>query len=154
MADLDRLSFSIEQPLLEQLEKLREETGYANRSDFLRDMIRGRLVDRAWELDHDGVGTNTLVFDHHALGLDRKVTDLQHDGLSMSSAGKELAQMNPHMLSVSASRLVLACSRPSIGVARGSSVRGHEHRTAAAAHRTHRRDGRATAPEVARRAHS
>ncbi|HNX51335.1 MAG TPA: nickel-responsive transcriptional regulator NikR [Thermoanaerobaculaceae bacterium] len=79
MADLERLSFSIERPLLERLEKLREEAGYVNRSEFLRDMIRGRLVDRAWELDQEAVGTITLVYDHHARGLNEKLTDLQHD---------------------------------------------------------------------------
>jgi CopG family nickel-responsive transcriptional regulator len=79
VADLERVSFSIERPLLERLEKLREEAGYGNRSEFLRDMIRSRLVDRAWELDQEAVGTITLVYDHHARGLNEKLTDLQHD---------------------------------------------------------------------------
>ena len=79
MTDLERLSFSIERPLLERLETLREEAGYGNRSEFLRDMIRGRLVDRAWELDEEAVGTITLVYDHHARGLNEKLTALQHD---------------------------------------------------------------------------
>jgi CopG family nickel-responsive transcriptional regulator len=77
--DLERLSFSLERPLLDRLERLREEAGYGNRSEFLRDMIRGRLVDRAWELDEEAVGTITLVYDHHARGLNEKLTDLQHD---------------------------------------------------------------------------
>ncbi len=79
MGDLARLSFSLEQPLLERLEALREEAGYANRSEFLRDLIRARLVDRAWELDEEAVGTITLIYDHHARGLTDKLTDLQHD---------------------------------------------------------------------------
>ncbi len=79
MPELERLSFSLERPLLERLERLREEAGYGNRSEFLRDMIRGRLVDRAWELDEEAVGTITLVYDHHARGLNEKLTGLQHD---------------------------------------------------------------------------
>ncbi len=79
MPDLERLSFSLERPLLERLEKLRKEAGYGNRSEFLRDMIRGRLVDRAWELDKEAVGTITLVYDHHTRGLNEKLTDLQHE---------------------------------------------------------------------------
>lgn len=78
MADLERLSFSLERPLLERLEMLRREAGYSNRSEFLRDMIRGRLVDRSWELDEEAIGTVTLVYDHHARGLNEKLTDLQH----------------------------------------------------------------------------
>lgn len=79
MPDLERLSFSLERPLLERLERLREEAGYGNRSEFLRDMIRGRLVDRAWELDEEAVGTITLVYDHHTRRLNERLTDLQHD---------------------------------------------------------------------------
>ncbi|HPW54274.1 MAG: nickel-responsive transcriptional regulator NikR [Thermoanaerobaculaceae bacterium] len=79
MADLERLSISIERPLLERLEVLRKEAGYGNRSEFLRDMIRGRLVDRAWELDEEAIGTITLVYDHHTRGLGEKLTALQHD---------------------------------------------------------------------------
>ena len=79
MPDLERLSFSLERPLLERLEQLRAEAGYGNRSEFLRDMIRGRLVDRAWESDEEAVGTITLVYDHHARRLNEKLTDLQHD---------------------------------------------------------------------------
>lgn len=79
MADLERLSFSLERPLLDRLEQLRVEAGYGNRSEFLRDMIRGRLVDRAWELDEEAVGTITLVYDHHVHRLNEKLTDLQHD---------------------------------------------------------------------------
>ncbi len=79
MGDLARLSFSLEQPLLERLEALRKEAGYANRSEFLRDLIRARLVDRAWELGEEAVGTITLVYDHHARGLTDRLTDLQHD---------------------------------------------------------------------------
>lgn len=79
MADLVRLSFSLERPLLERLEALRTEAGYANRSEFLRDLIRARLVDRAWERDQEAVGTMTIVYDHHARGLADRLTALQHD---------------------------------------------------------------------------
>lgn len=79
MADLERLSFSLERPLLQRLEMLREEAGYGNRSEFLRDIIRGRLVERSWELDREAVGTITIVYDHHARGLNEKLTGLQHD---------------------------------------------------------------------------
>lgn len=78
MADLERLSFSLERPLLERLERLREEAGYGNRSELLRDLIRSRLVERSWELDHEAVGAITLVYNHHVRGLNAKLTDLQH----------------------------------------------------------------------------
>jgi len=79
VGEVTRLSFSLEQPLLDRLEALRREAGYANRSEFLRDLIRARLVDRAWELNQEAVGTITLVYDHHARGLNARLTALQHD---------------------------------------------------------------------------
>ena len=79
MSDLERLSFSLDRSLLERLAALQVEAGYGNRSEFLRDMIRGRLVDRAWELDEEAVGTITLVYDHNVRRLNEKLTDLQHD---------------------------------------------------------------------------
>jgi len=78
MANVVRLSFSIEQPLMERLEQLVKEAGYANRSEFIRDMIRERLVDRQWEQNEQVVGTITLVFNHHARGLSDRLTDIQH----------------------------------------------------------------------------
>ncbi len=79
MGDLERLSFSLERPLLERLEGLRREAGYGNRSEFLRDMIRARLVERSWELDQEAVGAITLVYDHETRGLADKLVALQHD---------------------------------------------------------------------------
>ena len=79
MADLTRLSISIETSLEEKLERLVERSGYGNRSEFIRDLIRDRLVEKEWQGDGEAVGTITLVYDHHARGVAEKLTDLQHD---------------------------------------------------------------------------
>lgn len=100
MADLERVSFSLERPLLQRLEKLREGASYGNRSEFLRDMIRGRLVERAWELDKEAVGTITLVYDHHARGLNERLTDLQHDHHEMILASTHVHLDHDHCVEV------------------------------------------------------
>lgn len=79
MSELVRVSISLEQALLEKLEALVEQSGYGNRSEFLRDLIRARLVEEAWEQDQEAIGTISLVYDHHARQLGEKLTDLQHD---------------------------------------------------------------------------
>ncbi len=79
MSNLARLSFSIEQPLLERLERLLQETSYQNRSEFIRDMIRQQLVDQEWERNELALGTITILYDHHIRQLSEKLTDLQHD---------------------------------------------------------------------------
>ena len=78
MTDLARLSFSIEKPLLKQLERLIRASKYANRSEFIRDMIRQQLVGRQWQDDKETLGTVTLLYNHHLHKLSEKLIDLQH----------------------------------------------------------------------------
>ena len=78
MPQLVRLSLSIEKPLYERLEKMVHASGYGNRSEFVRDLIRDHLVKRQWEANETVVGTVTLVYDHHARNLSEKLIDLQH----------------------------------------------------------------------------
>ena len=78
MSDLVRLSLSLEKPLFDRLERLVRRTGYTNRSEFVRDMIRQRLVQGEWEKDREVLGTVTLVYDHHRRQLSEKLTHLQH----------------------------------------------------------------------------
>lgn len=78
MSQLERLSISIEGPLLRRLEKLLKEGRCGNRSEFIRDLIRGRLVEQEWEQDEEALATLTLLYDHHKRGLGHKLTDLQH----------------------------------------------------------------------------
>ncbi|MDX9972794.1 MAG: nickel-responsive transcriptional regulator NikR [FCB group bacterium] len=79
MSNLARLSFSIEQPLLDRLEKMVKDSRYENRSEFIRDLIRGQLVEKEWERNEEALGTVTLIYDHHARQLSDKLTDVQHD---------------------------------------------------------------------------
>ena len=79
MSELVRLSLSIEKPLFERLEKMVKRSGYGNRSEFVRDMIRHQLVRQEWNANTEVVGTVTLVYDHHARHLSDKLTHLQHE---------------------------------------------------------------------------
>ena len=78
MSGIVRLSFSIEEPLLERLENLVQEGNYTNRSEFIRDLIRDRLVEEAWNRDEEAVGTVTLIYNHHTRDLPGRLTHLQH----------------------------------------------------------------------------
>ncbi len=79
MAKVTRFAVSLEEPLFEQLEVLVKKHKYTNRSEFIRDLLRGRLVEGEWEHEHhEVVGTLTLIYDHHAYQLSKKLTDLQH----------------------------------------------------------------------------
>jgi len=78
MSQLVRLSFSLEKPLYRQLTALAREGQYINRSEFIRDLIRSRLVDRQWERNQMAVGTITIIFNHHARHLSQRLTGMQH----------------------------------------------------------------------------
>jgi CopG family nickel-responsive transcriptional regulator len=78
MSDLVRMSLSIEKALLDRLEGMAGASGYTNRSEFIRGLIRDRLVQEEWAKDREAVGTITLVYDHHTRELSRKLTGLQH----------------------------------------------------------------------------
>ncbi len=79
MSELVRLSMSIEKSLYDRMQTLIEDSGYANRSEFIRDLVRGRLVDEEWKGNEEALGTITLIYDHHQAGLSERLTELQHD---------------------------------------------------------------------------
>ncbi len=78
MSKLVRVTMSLEESLMQRLEKMVEASRYTNRSEFIRDMIRERLVQQAWDANEDAVGTVTLVYNHHKRKLTQKLTELQH----------------------------------------------------------------------------
>jgi CopG family nickel-responsive transcriptional regulator len=80
MSELVRLSISLEKPLLRQLERLVTASRYTNRSEFIRDLIRQRMVEQQWtDRRQEVIGTITLVYNHHASQLLEKLVEIQHD---------------------------------------------------------------------------
>jgi CopG family nickel-responsive transcriptional regulator len=79
MPGVERVSISLEKTLLNQLERLVHDGKYANRSEFIRDLIRDRLVEQSWERNEIAVGTVTLIYDHHTRGLTERLMQIQHD---------------------------------------------------------------------------
>jgi len=64
------------------LDRLRSGRGYSNRSEFVRDLLRGELVKKEWE-DQAGetVGVLVRVYDHDTRALAGKLTDIQRSSL-------------------------------------------------------------------------
>ncbi len=79
MADVVRFGISADERLLERFDALIAEKGYVNRSEAVRDLIRGALVEEQWATgEEETVGTVTLVYDHHASDLAERLTEHQH----------------------------------------------------------------------------
>jgi CopG family nickel-responsive transcriptional regulator len=74
-----RFTVSLPDTLMTTLDGLRSQRGYANRSEFVRDLLRAELVKEEWgEQNRETVGVLTLVYDHDTRALADKLTDIQH----------------------------------------------------------------------------
>ena len=82
MADLTRISISLESALLGAFDQNITSRGYETRSEAIRDLIRDHLIreEARGEADAttDQVAVLTLVYDHHARELAARLIDKQH----------------------------------------------------------------------------
>ena len=76
---LRRIGVAIDRDLLRLFDRHISGRGHTNRSEAFRDLIRGELVETAWEADREVVGTITLAYDHHVHHLNEKLTGVKHD---------------------------------------------------------------------------
>ena len=79
---LQRIGISLEDELLEKFDEIIDEKGYVNRSEAIRDLIRGELVQRQWSSsrsDEERVVVVTLVYGHDSSSLAQKLTHIQHE---------------------------------------------------------------------------
>ena len=76
---LKRFSVSLEEQLLDKFDEYINRHGYSNRSEAVRDLIRGKLINEEWEQDSEVVGVVTLVYDHHQSQLQERITAAQHE---------------------------------------------------------------------------
>ena len=75
-----RFSVSLPATLLAELDRRIVGRGYDSRSEFVRDLIRARLVEEAWAgADSEVHGVLTIVYDHHRRGLTDKLHRVQHN---------------------------------------------------------------------------
>lgn len=105
MADLTRISMSLESPLLDAFDELIGRQGYATRSEAIRDLIRDRLIrEQTKHQKGEQVAVVTMVYDHHARELASRLIDMQHHhhGVVVSSMHVHLGVR--HCLEVSVLR--------------------------------------------------
>lgn len=84
MSKITRFGVSLESSLLEKFDRLNDQSGYKNRSEAIRDLIREKLVNEEWSSsEQETVGVFSLVFDHHQRELNKTLTTIQHDHLDV-----------------------------------------------------------------------
>ena len=78
--NVSRISISLQEKVLGELDKMVEECGFESRSQAISEMINRQVAEHKTQFDDSiMVGTINLVYDHSVHGLQKKLTDLQHN---------------------------------------------------------------------------
>jgi CopG family nickel-responsive transcriptional regulator len=108
MAELTRISISLENVLLEAFDHSNHARGYPTRSEAIRDLIRERLIREQGQDDagtgDDQVAVVTLVYDHHARELAARLIDKQHHHHELVVSSLHVHLGERHCLEVSVLR--------------------------------------------------
>ncbi len=73
-----RFGVSLEENLLNDLDKLVIQQNFPNRSQAIRYLIKKNLVEDEWEGNEEVAGAIVLVYDHHKRNLQNLSTEVQH----------------------------------------------------------------------------
>ena len=74
-----RFTVSLPEDLLREMDAMMTDHAQGSRSEFVRDLIRSRLVAARWqEGSEEVVGVLTISYDHHQRGLQERINHVQH----------------------------------------------------------------------------
>jgi CopG family nickel-responsive transcriptional regulator len=78
---LTRVSLTLPEELLKELDSYLGRTGYPSRSEAIRDALQAFLSEQRElrGMKGEGVGVLVLLYDHETRGLVDQLTDLQHE---------------------------------------------------------------------------
>ena len=91
---MQRVTITIDDELMTELDRIIEARGYQNRSEAIRDLARAGIRQAAETLDQqrDCVAALVYVYDHSARQLSKRLADTFHDHHELS-----LASMHAHL---------------------------------------------------------
>ena len=145
-----RFSVAIGGELLQKFDQYRELHRHPNRSEAVRGLMRGALLEEViTNDDSEAMGVVTLIYDHHASRISQRLTDLQHDHLDhvvttthvhldarrclevilLRGPARQVRSLADDLIGtkgVETGRLVLASAKP-IPAANGESTHDHPH---------------------------
>jgi CopG family nickel-responsive transcriptional regulator len=98
---VERYTVSMDGRLLKKFDRMIAARGYANRSEAIRDLIRGALVEEEWGKAVEKVAaTVTLVYDHHSRHVAERLADIQHHHCGMVVSATHVHLDNDNCLEV------------------------------------------------------
>jgi CopG family nickel-responsive transcriptional regulator len=83
---MQRITITVDDDLMEELDRIIEARGYQNRSEAIRDLARAGILQAAQETgsSRDCVGALVYVYDHKARDLAKKLVHSFHEHHHMS----------------------------------------------------------------------
>lgn len=77
---MQRITITLEDEFLDEIDRVAEQRGYTSRSEAIRDLVRaGLLSEEPVAGDTPCVAALTYVYDHETRELARRLTDEQHE---------------------------------------------------------------------------
>ncbi len=76
--EIVRFSVSVPKEIFEFLEDYVSKTGYASRSELLRDLVRKEIIEEQWKGDKEVIGILALIYRHHERNVVENLLELQH----------------------------------------------------------------------------
>ncbi len=89
---ITRVSLTLPQDLLDELDRSLKAQGYASRSEAVRDALRDFLTGYRWrsELKGEQLGAVLVMYEHDVRGLADTLMDIQHESADIISAVQHL----------------------------------------------------------------
>lgn len=100
---MQRITITVDDELMSDLDSLIAMKGYANRSEAIRDLVRASIKENAVSADSlpDCVGVLSYVYQHNARELSKRLTSSHHEQHDLSVASLHLHLDADYCLEVS-----------------------------------------------------
>lgn len=76
---LKRFGVSLEDSLLESLDKYVDDNGFANRSQAIRFLVEKNVAETKWQCNHIVAGTIVIMYDQEKTVISSKIVSIQQD---------------------------------------------------------------------------
>jgi CopG family nickel-responsive transcriptional regulator len=102
MPKLARVSLTLPQELLEELDRMLKAEKYASRSESIRDALHDFLTNYKWRQGLKGrqLGIIALIYEHDVHGLTDSLMDIQHASRANISAVQHIHIDRKHCLEI------------------------------------------------------
>lgn len=90
--ELDRVSLTVPQDLLEKLDIIVDDQDYSSRSEAVRDALRDYITEYRWRKELEGKqrGVIVTIYDHDVRGLTDELLEIQHDFINLINSVQHL----------------------------------------------------------------